>query len=239
MASRDDTDARLAAFGERVEGQGRRLSSLEQTVTTGFRQIEGSISALSTEYRNGQRPQWQAMGVILSAMIVLIGLLYWPVREQQADTKSDIAALSQTMKEDIAKAENTLKQDISEIAKGALSVQSFLDFKSGYENNRVVSRQDLNDRFQSVSMTIDKVRDDLVPRKELDRVWLSYDTQLSNERETRTTSDANIQRQLDEIKQATASVYGQRDALMELRDSQKQLREDLARIERERNRTPP
>ena len=54
------------------------------------------------------------------------------------------------------------------------------------------------------------------PRQEHERVWAGYDELV-----------ANIQRQINEVKQAQGSVYGQRDIILDLR-------ERLDRIERQR-----
>lgn len=153
-----DPETRIAALGERVEGQGRRLSSLEATVTQGFKQVEVSIGSLSSEFRNSQRPQWQAIGVALTFATVVGALAYWPIRENQSDFKSDLRS----------------------IADSAMSVSSFVDFKATYENNRIVSRTEYIDKFNAVNSSIAKIADDQVPRKEMDRVWASQDRQFSD-----------------------------------------------------------
>lgn len=225
MTSQTDYDARTAALNERVEGQGRRLSSLEQTVTTGFRQIEGSISALSTEFRNNQRPQWQALSVLLVAVSLIGALAYWPIREQQSDIKADVANIVAGMATGFDRAGDR----VDKLAEQSLSVQSFLDFKGTYENNRVVSRTEYLDKFSTITTSIDKVKDDMVPRKEHERVWASLDLQSANERESRIASDQNLQRQLDEVKQYQSGMFNQRDLNM-------QVLERLDRVERDKNR---
>ncbi|MGE7367921.1 hypothetical protein ACQKKX_02470 [Neorhizobium sp. NPDC001467] len=67
---------------------------------------------------------------------------------------------------------------------------------------------------------IKEIREGLVPRAEHERVWQNY-----------TASDANMQRQLDELKQAQGSVYGARDVILDLR-------ERLDRVERQRLTQP-
>ncbi|MDR6635479.1 hypothetical protein J2X72_004293 [Phyllobacterium sp. 1468] len=71
-----------------------------------------------------------------------------------------------------------------------------------------------------------------MPRKEHERVWLSYDQQISNERESRMASNQNIQRQIDEIKQTQSGFFGQRDLHVQVLDR-------LERIERDRRVPPP
>lgn len=71
------------------------------------------------------------------------------------------------------------------------------------------------DRARSDAM-LKEIRSAQVPREELDRVWSSYDQRFIDQ-----------QRQLDDVKQAQGSVYGQRDILLDLR-------ERIDRMERQR-----
>lgn len=69
--------------------------------------------------------------------------------------------------------------------------------------------------------------DNQSPRQEHERAWLSYDAQLAADREARIAADMNLQRQVDEIKQAQSGFFGQRDLNMQMLDR-------LERVERER-----
>ncbi len=92
-----DPETQYAALGERVEGQGRRLTNLESTVNQGFRQVETSIAGLSNEFRSSQRPQWQAMSVILAFALAIGGLAYWPIRESTNDLKAAQTTIVENM----------------------------------------------------------------------------------------------------------------------------------------------
>jgi hypothetical protein len=74
-----------AQLGERVTNLGRRQTDLEAEMRSGFRQIEQSfasftnetrqsIAALGTAISERSRPQWQALGVMVSVVVVLGGL---------------------------------------------------------------------------------------------------------------------------------------------------------------------
>lgn len=69
--------------------------------------------------------------------------------------------------------------------------------------------------------SVKEVRDAQVPRAELTRVWQNYDQRFMDQ-----------QRQVDEVKQAQASVYGARDVLLDLR-------ERVDRMERQRLSSTP
>lgn len=169
-----DAESSYAQLGERVEGQGRRLTNLEQTVAAGFRQVENSIGALSNEFRNSQRPQWQAIGVALTFAALIGALAYWPIRESTNDLKDAITVLSEKV-----------------------VTQKELEWRTARAQE---------DRTRT-EIGIRDLRDGLVPRQEHERVWASYDQRL-----------VDLQRQIDEIKQATTSVYNQRDIILDLRE---------------------
>lgn len=69
---------------------------------------------------------------------------------------------------------------------------------------------------QRTEIAIKEIRTEQVPRGEHERVWSSYDQRFADQ-----------QRQIDEVKTAQGSVYGQRDIILDLR-------ERLDRIERQR-----
>lgn len=198
-------NASQAQLGERVTNLGRRQSDLESEMRSGFKQVESSISSLANETRNAiasvsasiaerNKPQWQALGVALTFATVLGGLAYMPIREATTDLKSSVSTL----------------------ADRALSVGAFQDFKATYENNRIVSRTEYIDKFGAVNISIGKINDQLVPRAELERVWVSEDQQR-----------AQMQKQIDELKQGQASTYSARDVILDMR-------ERLDRMERAR-----
>ncbi|WP_185982647.1 hypothetical protein [Aureimonas mangrovi] len=135
------------------------------------------------------KPQWgiifTGLGVMVTIVVVIGGMAYMPI--QQAQMRLD--------------------RDIIELRAGTLGVSSFNEFKATYENNRIVSRTENNEKFGNANARVDSVETRLVPRDELDRVFLSYDEQLREK-----------QRQLDEIKAQQAGIYGARDAMMDMRD---------------------
>ncbi len=74
--------------------------------------------------------------------------------------------------------------------------------------------------------------DNQSPRKEHERPWLSYDAQLAADREARIAADMNLQRQVDEIKQAQSGFFGQRDLNLHVLNR-------LEKIERDRRAAIP
>jgi len=185
MSSTFDAEAKMAALGERVEGQGRRLTSLEHTVTQGFKQVEVSLGALSSEFRNSQRPQWQAIGVALTFATIVGALAYWPIRESTNDLKAqdiETARIIQSLASETAK-------NIQAIATTTVSRQE-MDWRSA---------RGTEDRSR-IEAAIADIRAGLVPRAEHERVWANFDQRFVDQ-----------QRQLDELKKQNAELYGPRD----------------------------
>lgn len=198
-----DPEARVARIAERVDNQGARITHLETVVTKGFSDIQQTFGKqftdLSSEMRNRDRTPWgiiwPAMGVMFAVLFGIGGALYYPVRETMSEMKSDIRMLRSE----------------------ALSVGAFQDFRATYENNRVVSRTEYIDKFAQLGLAIAAVREDQVPRKELERTWQLYDQSLSF-----------IQTQINDLKRENASVYTSRDKILDQDDKLKKL-EDLLR----------
>lgn len=187
-AARDsgaDIDVRFAGLQQRVTG-------IEQAVQG----VATQVSNLAATFNDRSRTPWGILltgaGVTISVLVVLGGLAYSPINAgiQRAD------------------------RDISETRASALSVSSFLDFKSTYENNRIASRNDNDAKFAAskaqTETDIKRLEDalkDQVPRAEHERVWTNYDQRF-----------ADVQRQLDEMKASQASTYGVRDVILDYRE---------------------
>jgi hypothetical protein len=193
-AERQYFNAQQAQLGERVTNLGRRQTDLENEMRSGFRQIEQSFASFTNETRSSintlgstlaerNKPQWQALGVMLAFATALGGLAYWPILEATKDLKASVAIIADKM-----------------------VTQKELEWRSA---------RSAEDRAR-LEGGISDLRSAQVPRAELERVWQSFDQRFSDH-----------QRQLDDVKQAQGSVYGQRDIILDLR-------ERLDRVERQR-----
>ncbi len=184
------TDALTAQLGERVTNLNRRQSDLETEMRSGFKQIESSMTSMSSEMRSAvaalstnlaerNRPQWQAIGVAITFCTVIGGLAYWPINASTARLENAVVLLGE----------------------------------------KVVTRQEMDwrqargqeDRTR-MEASIASVREAQVPRAELERVWTSEDQQR-----------AQMQKQIDELKQGQANTYSARDLLLDMRERQDRL----------------
>jgi Zn-dependent M16 (insulinase) family peptidase len=193
------TDALTAQLGERVTNLNRRQSDLETEMRSGFKQIESSMTSMSSEMRSAvaalstnmaerNKPQWQALGVALTFATILGALAYWPIQSSTTDLKTALANLSDK-----------------------IVTQKEMEWRTtrGQEDR---ARMEAN---------VADIRAGLVPRAEHERVWQNY-----------TNKDQDLQRQVDELKQAQGNVYGARDVILDLR-------ERLDRVERQRLSSQP
>lgn len=205
-----DPEAKYAALDERVANQGLRLTQIEQTMMSGFRQVEQTLGNLGAELRGGQKPQWQAISVAATVTIAFMGLVgtlaYMPVTSGLRDVREDVRAN----------------------AKDSLSVDAFKEFKATYENNRLLNRTDVDAKVLRLDTDLSKLEGQVreaaaavVPRGEHQERWRSQDAAV-----------AAVQRQLDDLKAALGGIYGARDVILDLR-------ERLDRVERRRLDPPP
>lgn len=68
------------------EDMNRNLSSIRDQNTLALNTISADISA-------SRRPQWQAIGVGITFLVVLGGLVYWPIKQEAATIREDVASL--------------------------------------------------------------------------------------------------------------------------------------------------
>jgi len=187
-----DSDSRYAQLGERVSNLSTRQHDLETEMRRGFGEVSQAVNLLSNELRGSSRTQWpviwSAVGVCFVVIAAIGGLAYSPV----------LGNISR-----IDNSQQSLAALIKSVDDNAMPIQAFAEFKNTYENNRVLSRQDYNDRFG----VINEALKDTVPRAEHARVWSAYDQRFLDQ-----------QRQIDEVKTAQGSVYGTRDLLIDLRN---------------------
>ncbi len=188
-----------------------RQSVLEQKVSAIEGQLGSIVSALDrlmVKINEGQRPQWglllQGLGILLVLIGALFGLGVLPINQTLNRQDRDISSLqTQIMRTDAAN----------------LSVAAFKD----YQDRNAADLKKFNDDLSSL-------RDGQVPRKEHERVWQSYDQQLESIKSQISTNSLDKQRQLDEMKQSNASIYGSRDVIQQLLSNQEKLRDEVAKL---------
>lgn len=167
-------------------------------MNTGFQTINSSISTLSNELRNNSKTQWP---VIWAAA----GVCFTVLATGGAFFYNSLSKGQDRLDATIVKNAEISQQSLA-ILVDKMVTQKKLDTRTA---------RGVEDRTRTEAAIRD-IRDNLVPRAEHERVWQNY-----------TATDANLQRQIEELKQAAGSVYGQRDIILDRR-------ERLDRVERQR-----
>ena len=89
------------------------------------------------------------------------------------------------------------------LSQNANIVKSMDEFRSTYDSNRIVSREDNNAKFAEITGAIARS----VPREEHQQIW-----------QAQAHTDQDQQRQLDEIKNQLSGLYGARDFFKDVQD---------------------
>lgn len=109
MAAHDREPSALSVrvdnLADDVHGFRVDLQSMRATMVTkdDFASILASINTLSTKQESTAKPNWQAMSVVVTVLVVIGGILYWPLREMSTDQKELSRQMSSTMTEERVK----------------------------------------------------------------------------------------------------------------------------------------
>jgi hypothetical protein len=209
-ASRHYQDAMQAQLGERVTNLGRRQTDLESEMRSGFKQMETALSGLANETRSS-----------LSALSTTIAERNKPQWQALGVALTFCTLLGGLAYWPINTATTDLKSSVLTLSERMVTREE-MDWRQA---------RGTEDRAR-MEASVKSLQEDQVPRKEHERVWVSYDAQLAADREARMAASQNLQRQIDEIKQTQSGFFGQRDLNMQVLDR-------LERIERDRRQTQP
>ncbi|QXZ79684.1 hypothetical protein [Rhizobium sp. L51/94] len=204
-----DPMASWARLSERVENQGKDIVDLRSNMNTGFQTIQSSIGTLSNELRNNSKTQWpviwSAAGVCMAALLAAGSFFYGTLNKGQDKLDTQITLGNQNLTDAISKLASATTVQINDV-RDKMVTQQELKWRT---DRGIEDRKRTDD-------TLADLRIAQVPRAELERVWHTDD--LVN---------AQLQKQIDELKASAAGTYGARDVILDLR-------ERLDRIERER-----
>lgn len=193
-----DPMAQYARLSERVENQGKDIVDLRSNMNTGFQTVNAAIGTLSNELRSNSKTQWP---VIWAAAGVCFTVL---------------ATGGAFFYNSLSKGQDRLDSAVNknaELTQSALT--AVVDKMVTQKEMEWRTNRGAEDRAR-MENSIKEVRDAQVPRAELERVWQSQDQ-----------TTAQLQKQIDELKSNSASVYTPRDVLLDNR-------ERIDRLERQR-----
>lgn len=199
-----DPETKYVQLGERVEGQGRQIADIDLRMRQGFTEIGSQIRGLADDVRGGAKTPWPIIIGFSSVVITILGGLGYLALQPIKDNISQI-------REDAKIEQASTKASFSTIVERMVTSKEM--------EWRTARGQEDRARMES---SIKEVRDAQVPRAELDRVFANFVQQF-----------ADHQRQIDEMKQSQANVYGTRDVVFDLKKEIERLRD------RDRQRTLP
>lgn len=182
-------DPSTAALGERVTNLGRRQTDLESEMRTGFRGVETAISSLANETRNSI--------ATISTSLSERSRPQWAILISVVSLSwAILGGLGLMALQPVRESMAETKSDMRSIAEKMVSRQE-MDWRAA---------RGIEDR-QRMEEAIKSLRAEQVPRAEQAREWAGADQRFSD-----------VQRQIDDLKQAQGSVYGARDIILDLKD---------------------
>jgi 4-amino-4-deoxy-L-arabinose transferase-like glycosyltransferase len=192
-----------------VENQGKDIVDLRSNMNTGCQSVNASLTTLSNELRSNSKTQWPviwaAAGVCFTVLATGGAFFYNSLSKGQDRLDAAVMKNSELPQASVSKLAETTQQTFTLLADKVVT-QKELEWRTA---------RGQEDRARMEANVAD-IRSGLVPRAEHERVWQNY-----------TNKDQDLQRQVDELKQAQGSVYGAREVIMDLR-------ERLDRVERQR-----
>ena len=139
-----------AVLQERVHGLETSFRSLESSVGERFSALSAQIANVGVKMEERARIPWPALGVMMSCLTVVGGLVYWPVREGQ---QRIIEVLDRLAATSVTKTENDLR------------------FTSGAQR-RDDAQRTTDSRIGRIEQDIIGHERVLVPRGEHEQAWL-------------------------------------------------------------------
>ena len=188
----------LDGMSQRMEQQAKATSDkIDQMFTSFDKRFSEQIASTNAQLAERGKTPW---GFIIPSVALLFAVAQYWTTLQFTPVRDDISKLAAS---------------IALVGANSVPATAFSDFKATYENNRITSRQDNDNRFAAIEAKFATQ----VPRGEHERVWASYDQRFTD-----------VQRQVDEVKQAQGGVYGARDVIMDLKTNQQRLERELSDI---------
>ncbi|MDM9629554.1 hypothetical protein QTL95_27085 [Rhizobium sp. S152] len=159
-----DPMASWARLSERVENQGKDIVDLRSNMNTGFQTINSAIGTLSNELRNNSKTQWpviwSAAGVCFVVLSALGAFFYGTLSKGQDRLDVAIIKSAETSQASISRLAETTQTAIAALSEKMVT-QKELDWRT---------QRSAEDR-QRTDASVKELRDKMVPRDELDRIF--------------------------------------------------------------------
>lgn len=200
-----------AAIEQRVQNLEAGIKDLSSATASQINGLSQQISNLSTKLDERAKIPWPALGVMLSFLTIVGGLVWYPVKDAQDRQQRVIEKMA-----DATVTQKDLDVRLSATGQRRDDWQRQSEERSRRNSDLIadltkaaVPRGELEEKWRTTDdaikrnqARIDDATKTIVPRGEHEEKWRGNDRQL-----------ADMQRQIDEIKKTYSELYSPRDAL--------------------------
>lgn len=209
------------ALGVRVDNLSDDVHGIQLEMRGMRTELFGAINSLAAKQEAAGSPNWQAYGVLVSVIVALGALTYWPINSATGDLKAAVTSLADKVvlqkqydaDSILTRAERAnLRADITTVAQTYIQQQRY------------------NSDMAKVNQQFHDMTENLVSRKEHEQKWNQFDAlhlDLKKDVEIQVT---NLQRQIDQLAAKEAQTYTTRDALLTSQQDMNRLRERLTEL---------
>jgi hypothetical protein len=220
-----------ARLRERVETHDKDITGLQQmllsldrkvgqTYTDLAAKLDASISIINSKIDERGKIPWPAVGALLSAIIAIGALAYWPIQTDQGRLAKDIDALNATLLAQSDRLSASIEKVSDKVVPRRENEQKW--------NNFDAQLAAVSHRIEVNAADIDKLGEDKISVQ-------SFNAQHADMKASNARDIENVQRQLDDLQRRDADTYNVRDALL---DEKKRV-DDLERDIRDLMRAVP
>lgn len=78
-----------------VMATGEDIRSVQAGIAAISADVKQQLAAITGEMKNYGKPQWQAIGVGVTVLALMGGILYWPIRDKQGDHQDRLSRIEQ------------------------------------------------------------------------------------------------------------------------------------------------
>jgi hypothetical protein len=193
----------------------QRFRNIEGQVTDLKSSLSSQIASIAAKMDERSKPQWQlmvsAIGVMMTILIALGGLIYMPIKTDQLKNEQEILKLREQIvprgehdsrQMTIAQMNEKMAAAIAKLNDQTITKLEVDDKFKAYGARRDDFQKTTDNQISRLQRDLDEIQKGIVPRGEHDKIWRGFEQR-----------DADLQRQLDETKKAYTDTFSLRDAL--------------------------
>lgn len=144
----------------------RQISDLADAMRAGFAEMRRetsasidklalSIGGIQKEVADRNKTPWQALSVLMGALVIFGGMAYWPVRENQADTKEQLMSI---------------RSVIAGFTANYVSRNENDRLRTEDKDRAAIVRNQLNDDIKQLTEAVNTISRTFVPRVEAEAI---------------------------------------------------------------------